>query len=308
MRFFVEDLSCVTILRLKMDSLTNTKIATCAAKEAARYLSNDYWTPGALTAFSPKTPRRERKEVFCSHLVASAYEAAGIRLVQSKTTDKVTPADLAASPLLVSVTHVVLKPVAYDIARLWGTSLEQGLSDRPHIDEIVKAREVRDQVNKWLRDRKLPEQANFYELLNFLRDSLSGRKQQDMDEVFSRALQETGYLKILHQSFPDNAPVFEGSSQLQLMLEQGALADHQIQEFREVYNHAHAEHLKDSEEKKYMLQWYENAWEHRRLETFRLLADNQQQVCKLSAKILREIQACLRLCGEDISSSEQSDP
>lgn len=302
-KFFIEDLSRVAIRRLKTDSLTSPEFAAIA-QEAQQYFGNDYWTLGALTALWPKIQPGKGKSVFCSHFVASTYEAAGIKLVQGKAAENVTPADIAESQSLETITNLVLKPVSYDAALLSGIPFEKGSGDSPHRKEIVKALEVRDQVNLWLRSQGLPEQANFNDLLNFLRDSLSETRRQEMDKIFSWALEETGYLEVLHQSYPCDDPIFQISYQLRRMLGEEMLDAHQIKELQEDYRRIYAQLKNDLAEKSELRMWYENAWDIRRLRTFCLLADNQQQVMEVGGKLLREFEACLRLLGEHAKPGE----
>ena len=304
-KFFIEDLSRIAIRRLKTDSLTTSPEIAVIAQEAQQYFGNDYWTLGALTALWPRIQPGKGKSVFCSHFVASAYEAAGIKLVQGKAAENVTPADIAESQILETVTNLVLKPVSYDAALLSGIPFEKGSGDSPHRKEIVKALEVRDQVNLWLRRQGLPEQANFNDLLNFLRDSLSETRRQEMDKIFSRALEETGYLEVLHQRYPCDDPIFQISYQLRHMLGEEMLDAHQIKELREDYRRIYAQLKDDLEEKSELRLWYENAWDNRRLKTFRLLADNQWQVMEVGDKLLREFEACLRLLRENNPPLEQ---
>lgn len=197
MRFFVEDRSCVEIRRLRSDYPTSTEFSMRAAEEAAWYLGNNYWTIGALSSLSSKTSRRQINSVFCSHLVASAYEAAGVRLVEGKSAEKIIPADIERSLILENVGDSILKPVDYDVACLWGIPLENGFGLSPHRHETDTSRQVRDYVNAWLKKRGLPEQQNFYQLLNFMRDFPGETIRLEMDEIFCSGLKKSGYLDIL---------------------------------------------------------------------------------------------------------------
>lgn len=302
LRFFVEDMSCIAIMRLRTDYPKHTELAAHAADEATLYLGNDYWMLGALTATLTNTSRRKRNSVFCSHLVASAYAAAGITLVKGKSAAKITPADIARSPILENVTNSIMKPVKHDTEYLWGIPFEYDLSYTPHRIEICTSTNVRDYVNAWLRGRGLPEQQNFYQLLNFLRDFPDETIRREIDEICCSGLKKEGYLELLAQVFPPDHPTFHLSSLLRRMLVDGRVTDHEKQALRERYNSVYAEQLQDMKEKSYLREWYENAWLYRRLETFHLLTDNQSQVCDVSDKFLRETKECLRLLGENVAS------
>jgi len=304
-RLFVQDKSYVAIMRLKADFQRNAETALNAARAAGFYLGNDYWKSGALSSLFSMTPARKRNAVFCSHLVATAYEEAGVELVQDTSSEKITPALIAASPILENVTDSVLEPIAYGSAILWGKPLEKGLGDSPHRNEVDASRKVRDYVNAWLREHDLPEQENFHQLLNFLRDFPSEAIRQAMDAFFVLGVREAGYLEVLPQHFPPEYPSFQLSTILQGELAKGMVTDKQKQHLVRFYKDGRTTMLEDSKQKSYLKQWLENAWEYRRLETFRLLAENQRHVCEVGDKFLVEVDRCLQLLREDMLPLEQ---
>lgn len=301
-RFFVRDRSCVAILRLATNCQERTIIAAKAAENADQYLGNDYWLTGALASLGRVKPARARDAVFCSQLVAIAYENAGIRLCEDKSPEKVVPADLAASGMLENVTDDVLEPVALSYAILWGVPLDEGLSKSRHQCEIEISRQLRNQVNVWLKKQGLPEENNFFKLLNTLRDLPSETQREEMDIIFRDAADRTKYFDIISTLYSTEHSIRQFNRILCKRLEDHSLTQAEQKDLTSLYKDRYLLVSEDLKDKTYLAKWYDDAWKHRQLESFRLLAKNQWKVCSISKRILEDIEACLRSLGVDASS------
>lgn len=80
-----------------------------AAEIARGYAHAGYWLSGAMLTVFRRTPFEARHRLFCSQLVATAYEEADARLVDIAA-EKVTPARLARCDRLVTVPGAAYVP------------------------------------------------------------------------------------------------------------------------------------------------------------------------------------------------------
>lgn len=118
--YYVKDPSNIRVLRLKRKAASDDIIAA-ATLRASNLFGTPYALAGAvLSVTSASVPI---DGVFCSMLIAMAFEKAGIRLANLPP-EKITPAVLAASPLFDDVTHEIL-----------GEAPTEKERDRPALDE-----------------------------------------------------------------------------------------------------------------------------------------------------------------------------
>lgn len=94
----------VRLLRLKDEVLDAERKAGEAASIGERFLLRGYSRKGALGVEWTWLQNPERAEIFCSQLVARAYEDAGQRLAANKMSHEAGPGDLEHSELLKDVT------------------------------------------------------------------------------------------------------------------------------------------------------------------------------------------------------------
>jgi hypothetical protein len=104
----------VRLLRLKLDVPLAPFVAQAAANRGHQYLSRGYSVSGAVGTKIASLRDKNRGDLFCSQLVARAYEEAGCSLVPGKFPEDITPADISNSPLLRDVTDLALVSVTVD--------------------------------------------------------------------------------------------------------------------------------------------------------------------------------------------------
>lgn len=138
------------------------------------------------------SPKDDGQRMFCSRLVAKAYEFAGIKLVENP--QYCTPEDLKKSPLLCEITDIAI-PVPYDISSL----KIQGL---PNFDE-----RMRDVTNDLLsRIRKLDDSV---ETLTDIVDFLFKHPEKDGDVLC--AYQESGFLTLEDAIFAQTSYLYNSA-------------------------------------------------------------------------------------------------
>jgi hypothetical protein len=104
-RFGIADKKNVSIRRLNSGA---TAIAQKAGRAAEFYREQGYWLPGALRSKFRIGAESKKGALFCSQLVAKAYEDAGFELCPGIRPEHVTPADIERSPLLSPVDELVI--------------------------------------------------------------------------------------------------------------------------------------------------------------------------------------------------------
>lgn len=126
----------VKILRLRDDLVRSHDIRLAAAKSGIMFLGQPYWTEGAFRAlFKMRSPARQ-PGAFCSHLVAKAYEAAGLNIIPGVPPEHITPAHIAKSQLFYDISDTVLELIssAYIQPEMEYLDAERAL-DTPHLVE-----------------------------------------------------------------------------------------------------------------------------------------------------------------------------
>jgi hypothetical protein len=179
----------VQLLRLKLDVPGGPFVAQRAADRGHQYLSRGYSVPGAVGAKIAGLRDKERGDLFCSQLVARAYEEAGCPLVPGKSPEEITPGDISKSPLLRDVTDLALLPITDDQPPAFY------LDDATHFERpihwevqtklgILRSGPVVKELSKIGRN---PE--SFFELEKILRTCDS----PDLDRMVHDQLQSAGF-------------------------------------------------------------------------------------------------------------------
>jgi hypothetical protein len=214
-RVAVLDPRWVRVLRLAADVANSAAIARAAGREAQKYLLAKYWVAGALAAGIRAIAQPSARSVFCSHLVAQAYRAAGLDLCPKVKPTRVTPAALDRSPYLEDVTGEVLHEVRRNDWPVEPDFTERGIDSVKINEEIQIRHRVADRMRAaieavgrtdLLRPSRLraygvvslDETNDFHKYLACLicanRDETSTGRQ--MDEAYVAAIKEEGYLSI----------------------------------------------------------------------------------------------------------------
>jgi hypothetical protein len=118
-----------------------TEKAKAAAKRGEWYLSRGYSRAGAVGVEIPWLRDPGRAALFCSQLVARAYDEAGVQVVPGKTPETTAPGDLLKSPLLRDVTASALVLIKTDEPPLYYLD-DASHFERPHHHEIITKLEV----------------------------------------------------------------------------------------------------------------------------------------------------------------------
>ena len=121
----------VKLLRLNLDVVHGPQRAQLAANLGHQYLSRGYSLPGALGTRIAPLRKKARGDLFCSELVARAYEEAGCPLLPGKKPNRIAPGDLLKSDVLRDVTKLALEPIKID------TPLMYYLDDGSHFERVA---------------------------------------------------------------------------------------------------------------------------------------------------------------------------
>jgi hypothetical protein len=289
-RFFFRNPKSIAVLRLKPSFGVSPEALRAAIEEALRFLGNDYSVSAAIGTAVPWTISPRNNGVFCSQLVAGAFQRANVSLFRGRRPSKITPGAIHRCRAFEDVTEQVLEPVAHHVASLFLIPYGEGSYASRHGHEVLVGRKVRDQVNEWLATQHLPVQPNFHELWNMLRDGVSGVQQRVMDRVFTEALMSSGYLHLVDDLYPSDDPTFQATRMLEDAKSNRALDPMQLEGLRQMYREQYVEHQGALQEQTQTREWLENAWRSRGLETFRLLYEHQQKVCLLGHQISRQVE------------------
>jgi hypothetical protein len=157
----------VRLLRLDEQKVSQAEEkAQAAAKRGEHYLLRGYSLAGAAGVKLHLLQNPERRGLFCSQLVARAYEETGTQLLPGKTPQQISPGDLLSSPLLKDVTSGVVRALVTDLPPAF--YLDDGSAGlRPHQWEVKTKLEIihSKRVRKALIPLKLKEApASFSEL------------------------------------------------------------------------------------------------------------------------------------------------
>jgi hypothetical protein len=93
--------SDLCVLRLK-DAVGGEAAANAAAAQAARFVTGRYNYPGVAAFVVPCFKRAAEGRAFCSELIVRSYETVGINLLPGRPPERVTPAELESSSLLMT--------------------------------------------------------------------------------------------------------------------------------------------------------------------------------------------------------------
>lgn len=169
----VRSRSNVKLLRLNLDVVDGPWRAQSAADRGHQYLSRGYSLSGAIGARIAAFRKKGRGDLFCSELVAQAYEEARCPLLPGKTPGEIAPGDLLKSDILRDVTDLVLRAVRID------SPLTYYLDDGSHFERTAHW-EVRTKI-KILQSEPVQRELaalgviaqSFYELEKVLRNGES---------------------------------------------------------------------------------------------------------------------------------------
>lgn len=126
----------VRLLRLDEQKVPQAEEkARAAAQRGEHFLLRGYSLPGAAGVKLRFLRDPQRAALFCSQLVARAYEEAGTPLVPDKTSQEISPGGLLGSPFLKDITSEVVRPLRTDIPPAF--YLDDGSAAlRPHQWEV----------------------------------------------------------------------------------------------------------------------------------------------------------------------------
>lgn len=127
----VRSRSNVRLLRLNLDVVDGPWRAQSAADRGHQYLSHGYSLSGAIGARITAFRKKGRGDLFCSELVAQAYEEAKCPLLPGKTPGEIAPGDLLKSDILRDVTDLALRAVRID------APLTYYLDDGSHLERTA---------------------------------------------------------------------------------------------------------------------------------------------------------------------------
>jgi hypothetical protein len=190
MRFVADDLASLCVLRLRHDLPNRKVIADKAAARAEWKLDHTYWMDGVISFLRSKhlagqISQNDTQSFFCSHLVAAAYNEAGLDLLPGIKPELTAPSDFLKSGYLENVTAIVSGPEDEAIARLHAPKDD----DSPHaqIELAVNQRILSNQAVRSIVARyNLPSPGGYWDLLTIL--AKTGNP--DLDKIMAAGVDE----------------------------------------------------------------------------------------------------------------------
>jgi hypothetical protein len=185
----------IQLLRLRSDAPNAPRIAQLAADFGHEYLTRGYSVPGALGVKIRPLRDATRDEMFCSQLVARAYQQAGRPLIPGRSPERIAPGGFVKSPYLRDVTPLALIAIHTDVPPDF--YLDDGSApQRPHQWEMVTKQKIlaSKKVQAALHALKA-KPSSFYELECLLREPDADRKStlKELDGAIRAALENVRF-------------------------------------------------------------------------------------------------------------------
>lgn len=187
-RVIVEDRADWAVLRLADDGV----VGQTAAKEARNLAHLRYDLRGALGTKIGFLRREDRTRLFCSQLVAQAYQKAGFALVDGQQPNAITPKMLHTSSKLAVITPDFEELGAYDVP---ATDRDDAYAGSLAYVDLLISQEAVAAASKYLPNG-LTAPGNLvqlYEHLGALNPDLCSAISDALIDVFNR----TGYFQLL---------------------------------------------------------------------------------------------------------------
>ena len=190
--------SVTTIVKehLKVIRLKGGPEAEDAARRAAGRIDHYYHLPyalgSALMALFGRVPSADERALFCSQLVAQAYQDVGVAVVPGQLPVKISPQMLATSPLFEDVTASTAFRTRAVAEHLLRKDFET-LGDR----EVVSVEKMYQELRPLFVSRAIPVPKDWYRMLRFMADVDNEEFQEKLDGACLNALKNSGYIQLL---------------------------------------------------------------------------------------------------------------
>lgn len=143
------DANNVKVLRLRNDACTDARaVRQLAGQNGETFVGQPYWTQGAYRALFRIQPPAWQPGAFCSHLVAKAYQEAGLNIIPSVRPEHVTPDHVAKSQLFEDISQIVLEPFEVALMPYMEYLDAERSIDTPHLKETALGLEVCGDIAK----------------------------------------------------------------------------------------------------------------------------------------------------------------
>jgi len=216
----------IQLLRLSEKAVPDAgRKAAAAAKRGEWFLSRGYSTSGALGVKLSILRDPTRAELFCSQLVARAYEEVGVELVPGKQAEAIAPGELANSPLLRDITasaivlaHVDEPPDHY---------LDGPHFDRPHHREVIAKFNVLNSKPVRSALARLQEKPNSFHELEIV---LAQRMDRQLDGATVSELEKVHFADIWGdvQEYANADQIEEETRKILGKIHRGAMSDDEL--------------------------------------------------------------------------------
>jgi hypothetical protein len=211
----------VRVLRPKDDIPDRAKIIALATNAAEQKLGNEFWFKGVTHFRLPTRPKNQQDRYFCSHLIASAFEKAGLPLFPGRGPEKISPASLAkADRFLRDVTGEVIKIESGALVELWqGPEIA-----RPQIHELKIYQGLRadKRVKEIIKSHNEPLPKTYGELVEILDRTLD----KELDKIMAKGIEQVE--KIYKDHMLAHGWVDQDVKSLRVYLASGALNNEEI--------------------------------------------------------------------------------
>jgi uncharacterized protein YycO len=287
----------IRLLRLSDRAVANAADkAKAAAQVGEQYLSRGYSVPGALGVKVAMLRDPERAGMFCSQLVARAYDEVGIQLVPGKTPEAIAPGDLLRSPLLRDVTAEALILLRTDEHPPYYLD-DASLVERPHHYEVITKLEIlsSEPVQRAL-DQLKETPRSFWELERVL----ARRKDPGLDSAILSELQKHRFAETYVQKLFGTARLEEmekSTREALAKIERGTMSDAELRNIIWQSASIHKLLQEDVDDRREQFQGHERRYEEDGLATFGYFAALQKQLLARSVDCLnaktRELNALI---------------
>lgn len=179
-----------------------------ASVEARNIAHKGYDLKGALNTKLGLRLKPDPAKLFCSQLVAEAYQRAGVALVTGIAADMVTPAMLQQQSVLAPMAAPLREIPAEHLAEAEAfLDRDEAYESSPMWKEMIAAREAVEAVKDMVGKLKIPDlpnvrspPGNLHELLAVLQVT-AGPEADALAEALRQELKGRGYFKLFVESF-----------------------------------------------------------------------------------------------------------
>jgi Permuted papain-like amidase enzyme, YaeF/YiiX, C92 family len=267
----------------------DAETARLAASKARNLAHKEYGTAAALQSILPFRFKDDPSRLFCSQLVAEAYQRAGATLVKGKETRQVTPKLLDKSSTLKRLQKIpLLKPINRNIPPL---NRDAGYANSATAQDMQAAqnafKSVQPELKRLIRAFKVsPTPGSLIDVFAFLKQAETRGAHQEVAplmKALEQALEHEDYFELYPPLAIEAEAAFSrdlehAKSQNATALERDDIARQSAQLAR-TYGETLSRHEANA-------QWFQNAFDNSRAPLWSRLAQMSREAAKATQKLI----------------------